>query len=196
MADMQIKTILAELQRRNEWDQSELAKQLRVTQPTVSRWFGASEPKLKQRDRIIALAKKHGIVGAQMNGHDLTVPIVGYVGAGGQVAYAEGQGPFGEVPMPPIEAGSDTVAVVVRGDSMEPLLQDGSVVYYDNRQTPPTNDLYKKLCVVSLSDGRVLIKNLYPGRRSGCFDLHSFNASPLLDQQVDWAARVSWIAPK
>lgn len=196
MAAMQIASILRELQRVKGWDQTELAKQLKVSQPTVSRWFGDSEPKLKHRDRIIALAKRHGIVEAQMNGHYPTVPVVGYVGAGGQVAYAEGQGPFGEVPMPPIEAGSDTVAVVVRGDSMAGQLEDGWVVYYDNRRDPPTDELFGKLCVIGLEDGRVLIKKMVPGRRPGCFDLYSLNASPLLDQRVSWAAKVSWIAPK
>jgi predicted XRE-type DNA-binding protein len=196
MTAMQLTAILTELQRRNNWDQSDLARQLKVTQPTVSRWYKGSAIKLQHRDRLIALAKKHGIAEAEMSGHTPTVPLVGYVGAGGQVAYAEGQGPFGEVPMPPIEAGSDIVAVVVRGDSMAGQLEDGWTVYYDNRRDPPTSELFNKLCVVGLADGRVLVKKLVPGTGSGRFHLFSSNASPLLDEQVQWAARVSWIAPK
>jgi hypothetical protein len=75
-------------------------------------------------------------------------------------------------------------------------LEDGWIVYYDNRRDPPTNDMYGKLCVVGLRDGRVLIKKLLPGRQTGCFDLYSTASSPMQDQQVEWAARVSWIAPK
>jgi hypothetical protein len=40
-----------------------------------------------------------------------------------------------------------------------------------------------------------LIKRLYPGRIAGHYDLHSLNAPVLMDEAVQWAARVSWIAP-
>jgi hypothetical protein len=194
---MEIRTILREILRQTDWDQSELATRLKVSQPTISRWMDdkkPQEPKIKQRDRIVALAEKHGIVNGHNKGAYRTISIVGYVGAGGQVAYGEGQGPFGEAPMPPKDATARTVAVVIRGDSMAPLA-DGWTVYYDDRRDPPTEDLFGKLCVVGLQDGRVLIKTLVQGRKPGHFDLYSNNAPPLLDQAVDWAARVSWIAP-
>lgn len=79
---------------------------------------------------------------------------------------------------------------------MSGLLEDGWVVYYDNRRDPPDESHYNKLCIVGLVDGRVLVKKLYPGRKPGHFDLHSVNAPPLLDQPVEWAAKVTWIAPR
>jgi hypothetical protein len=146
---MEIRTILREILRQTDWDQSELATRLKVSQPTISRWMDdkkPQEPKIKQRDRIVALAEKHGIVNGHNKGAYRTISIVGYVGAGGQVAYGEGQGPFGEAPMPPKDATARTVAVVIRGDSMAPLA-DGWTVYYDDRRDPPTEDLFGKLCV-------------------------------------------------
>lgn len=189
---MQIAPILEEMIRTKEWTQGDIATKLGVSQPTVSRWLEGSEPKIKQRDKIVNLARKLGIL---PSGDESTVPIVGYVGAGGQILFTEGQGPFGEAKMPPGGASKATVAVVVKGDSMAGQLEDGWTVYYDRRQTPPFGSLLGHLCVVWLSDGRVLIKKLLPGRQNGLYDLYSVAAAPLLDQAVEWAAQVSWIAP-
>ena len=97
--------------------------------------------------------------------------------------------------MPPSKGDETTVAVVVKGDSMAGQLEDGWVVYYDNRHIPPSERLLGRLCVVGLEDGRVLVKKLLPGRAKGLYDLYSANAGPLLDQAVAWAALVLWIAP-
>jgi hypothetical protein len=175
-------------------NQAELARELGVTQPTVSRWLDGSEPKVNHRDKIVRLAKSKGIVKGEPFGRELTVPIVGYAGAGGAVVYGEGQGPFGEARMPP-GASKTTVAVVIRGDSMTPTLDDGWIVYYDSRNDPPTPELFNKLCVCGLADGRVLVRKLYPGRKPGHFDLQPANGAMMLDQPVEWAARISFIAP-
>ena len=98
--------------------------------------------------------------------------------------------------MPPKEGVPGLVAVTVRGDSMSGTLEDGWTVYYDNRREPPDESLYARLCIVGLRDGRVLIKTLYPGRKRAHYDLHSVSAPVLLDQPVDWAAKIAWIAPK
>jgi|SRR3569832_14057 len=192
---MQIVPILEKIQQQTGWNQSELAKRLKVTQPTVSRWYKGSKPDLEQRDGILVLAKKLGIVPDARDFGDTMVPIVGFVGAGGTIVYSEGQGPFGEAQMPPKNGTETTVAVVVRGDSMAGQLEDGWLVYYDNRRSAPTEELVGRLCVVGLTDGRILIKKLLPGRQNGKYDLYSTNAAPMLDQQIDWAAKVTWIAP-
>jgi transcriptional regulator with XRE-family HTH domain len=185
--------ILQELLMRDR-NQAELARELGVTQPTVSRWLDGSEPKINHRDKILRLAKNKGIVNIPPRDGELTVPIVGYAGAGGAVVYSEGQGPFGEAVMPP--GGSKaTVAVVIRGDSMTPQLDDGWIVYYDDRHAPPTSALFGKLCVVGLSDGRILVRKLYPGRKPDHFDLLPTNGAIMQDQAVEWAARISFIAP-
>jgi len=192
---MQLRPILREIQRVKGWTQNEMAGHLKVTQPTISRWYKGQKPEIDQRDRILGLAKKLGLVDSYASMDDFSIPIVGYVGAGGQILYDEGQGPFGEARMPPDGASRTTVAVVVRGDSMSGQLEDGWTVYYDNRRIPPSTDLLGRLCVIGMTDGRVLIKKLLPGRLNGKFDLYSANAAPMLDQAIDWAARVSWIAP-
>lgn len=172
-----------------------MAGHLKVTQPTISRWYKGQKPEIDQRDRILGLAKKLGLVESSASMDDFSIPIVGYVGAGGQILFDEGQGPFGEAQMPPGGAMRTTVAVVVKGDSMSGQLEDGWTVYYDSRRGIPGADLLGRLCVIGMTDGRILIKKLLPGRLAGKFDLYSANAGPMLDQAIDWAARVTWIAP-
>lgn len=130
-------------------------------------------------------------------GQRIGVPIVGLAGAGpdGSILYSDGDGELGEAPMPP--GGSErTVAVEVRGESMRGIAEDGWLVYYDDRRDPPTTDLIGELCVVGLSDGRVLVKKLFQGRRKRHFDLESVAAPMLRDVRVDWAAMVTAIIPR
>ena len=119
------------------------------------------------------------------------VPVVGDVGAGAEThLYREGQGPFDWVPAPR-DARPRTVAVRVRGTSMAGLIDDGSLLFYDDRHEPPTADMNGLLSVIGLADGRVVVKKLYKGGKRGRWNLHSTNESPILDVQVEWAAKVT-----
>lgn len=123
------------------------------------------------------------------------VPLVGYVGAGSEMAYfAEAHSPDEYVRMPP-NGTEATVAVEIRGDSLGSAFV-GWCAYYDERREPPTDDLLGQLCVVGLHDGRVLVKKIVQGRQRGRYDLWSPNAEPLLDAVVEWAARVTALLPK
>lgn len=175
--------------------QAGLAARIGVSQPSVSRWLAGTPPELHHAVLIDRVATNLQLA---KDGNDFSVtsvPIVGYVGAGGTISFEEGQGPFGEVEMPPKNGSPSLVAVTVRGDSMSGMLEDGWTVYYENREEEPQETLHTKLCIVGLQDGRVLIKKLYPGRKRGHYDLHSANAPPLIDQPVKWAAKITWIAP-
>ena len=67
---------------------------------------------------------------------DGKVPLVGYVGAGAVAHfYADGQGPFDEVPAPDAASGN-TVAVQIRGHSLGALF-DNWLVFYDDVRDPP-----------------------------------------------------------
>jgi len=125
------------------------------------------------------------------------VPIVGLAGAGpaGTVAFAESDGELGEAPAAP-NATHRTVAVEVRGDSMHGTAEDGWLIYYDDRRDPPDESLLAQLCVVGLTDGRVLVKWLHAGTAAGLYDLESAAAPALRDVAVEWAARVTAIIPR
>src|SRR6202030_1960315 len=85
------------------------------------------------------------------------VPLVGYVGAGAIAHfYADGQGPFDEVPAPDA-ASPSTVAVQIRGHSLGALF-DNWLVFYDQVRDSPDEALIGRMCVCGLTDGRVLVK--------------------------------------
>lgn len=125
------------------------------------------------------------------------VPIVGLAGAGpdGSVLFSHTDGEFGFGPSSPNSSGA-TVALEVRGDSMRGIASEGWLVYYDEEQNPPREDMIGELCVVGLEDDRVLVKVLQPGRDVGLFDLESFNAAVMRDVPVRWASLVTSIIPR
>lgn len=120
-------------------------------------------------------------------------PVVGYVGAGSEVVLI-GQIPEGdridEVEAP-LGAPEGVVAVIVRGDSMYPRYFDGERLFYIRTDRPP-QDFLSQECIISLADGRMVVKTLRRGSRSGLFNLESWNAPLIENQVVEWAAPVRW----
>lgn len=124
-----------------------------------------------------------------------TVRVVGYVGAGAQTHFFGDQGDLDEVPAP--DSASDrTVAVEVRGESLGALF-DRWLVFYDDVHRPVTTDQIGRLCVVGLRDGRIMVKKVQKSRgRQGLFHLLSNTEGPILDVEIEWAARVINMVPR
>lgn len=176
-------------------NQTDFAAEMGVTQPTSSRWEKDADPSIDNWEALKMKALEKGYP-LPSNTPALVVPLIGFVGAATEInLFGDGQGPFGDVEMPP-NGNAKTVAVEVRGDSMTGWADDRWVLYYDNVQDPPNSNLIGHLCVVALQGDRMLTKKLMPGRLPGRFDLWSSNAAPMLDQQVVWAAKISWIKPR
>lgn len=132
---------------------------------------------------------------AVLESTDRIVPLVGVVGAGAQAHfYGDAQGPFDEIPAP--EGSTEhTVAVEIRGESLGPLF-DKWLVFYDDVRRPATADLVGKLCVIGLTDGRVLIKKLQRSKTRGLYHLVSQTEPPILDVPIEWAAKVKHMVPR
>lgn len=123
-----------------------------------------------------------------------TVPLVGYVEAGGETIYFPSDVPFDRVPA--IESATDkTVAVEVRGESLGAAF-DRALVYYDDVHRPPTRELFNKLCIVGLADGRVVIKKIQPTKTKGLYHLLANVGPAILDVEIEWAARVLQVVPR
>lgn len=124
-----------------------------------------------------------------------TVPLVGYVGAGAEAHfYAVAQGELDRVPAP-TNATKTTVAVEIRGRSVGEMF-DRWLVYYDDVRSPITADLIGKLCVVGLPDNRILVKKIRRSKQQGRFDLLSENEPPIEGAAIEWAAKVTQMAPQ
>ena len=192
--------ILRAIMRASRLNQTGLAKRMRVTQPTVSRWLRGTKPELDQHQRIMAEAERLRVEPSSTFDAEVpddtappTVKVIGYVGAGAAAHfYAVAQGDLDEVPAPE-GATPQTVAVEIRGTSLGELF-DHWLVFYDDVRHPPA-ELIGRFCVVGLSDDRVLVKKIRRGH-DGLFDLHSNTEEPIRDVAIDWAALVRSMAPK
>lgn len=123
------------------------------------------------------------------------VPVVGYVGAGAQ-AYFDDPGDLSDDVPAPDGATDHTVAVEVRGESLGPLF-DRWLVFYDDVHRPVTPDQVNRLCVVGLRDGRILVKKIKKSAgRKGLYHLLSNEGPPILDVEIEWAAKVLNMVPR
>lgn len=120
------------------------------------------------------------------------VRLAGFVGAGQEVYQFDEDG-AGFVEAPP-GATDQTEAVEVRGDSMLPLYEDGTILYYSKQLSPDV--MVGRRCVVRLEDERVLVKSLRRGSEKGLWTLVSLNAPDIEDVAVQWAAPIDWIKPR
>ena len=125
------------------------------------------------------------------------VPVVGYVGAGAQITPAPdiAHGAALEEIDLPWPAGPEATAVIVRGDSMHPVYREGDILIYEDRHTDPAHLLGRE-CIVALTDGRMYVKELARGSKPGLFTLLSWNAPPIYDAAVAWAAPVRYVKRK
>ena len=131
------------------------------------------------------------------------VPILGRVGADphGRIIRTAGQAASEMAPMP-TGGTSDAVALEVDGHSMRGFAEDGSLVYFEDQRTPPTEDMYGEVVVVQIDNGGddvddedVLIKRLQRGSEDGLYDLESISGPPLRDVRLRWAAEIIQITP-
>ena len=125
------------------------------------------------------------------------VKLKGYVGAGSEGHfYAVAQGDLGEVEAPDT-ATDKTVALEIIGSSLGKFF-DRWLVFYDDVRSPITDDMIGQLCVVGLSDDRVLIKKVLRNGARGKFDLLSNNDTeePIKAVKIEWAALVTELRAK
>jgi SOS-response transcriptional repressor LexA len=123
--------------------QSELAKVLETTQPTVSRWLSGSEPEGPMRDRILALAEARGVLPSREQRRPKSasynrfaiVPIVSWVSAGA-LANTAGMSQvdqIGEIAVADLGEG-EFFALKVSGNSMDRISPESSIIIINRTQ--------------------------------------------------------------
>lgn len=127
---------------------------------------------------------------------DQEVRVVGYIGAGAEVHAIDDheKGAGLDVVQVDFPVRHGTVGVIVRGDSMLPMFEDGDLVGYLRDAAGP-EQLIGKICVVKVQDGPTYIKRLKRGSEPGLYTLVSANARDIEDVEVEWAARYRFHLP-
>lgn len=177
--------------RSQEW----LADRVGVTQSAVSAWEGGrNEPDLATLKRVADALQAQHLSLASFSQEAFT-RVMGYVGAGQEVFEADiASGELDRIEAPP-KAPSGAEAVIVRGESMEPLFRAGNVLVYWDRTQPP-EQLYGETCVVKVRDGGMVVKTVEKGSAPGLYDLRSHNAPTRRDIAIEWLAPVEIILRK
>lgn len=148
---------------------------------------------------LAKLAEALGVSVADLIGRaeaEPMVPIIGRVGAdsSGEVIHAGADAGYDVAPIPP-GGTPKAVALEVVGDSMPWLAQGGSLVYFEDQRTPPTEDMVYYHVIAELEDGRVLIKRLLRGSTPGVWTLESQIGPPIENVRLRWAAEPTAIIP-
>ena len=133
-------------------------------------------------------------------GESRDCPIVGIVRAGSEIECWNDQFPCGESVSVPGELFGDGVVrrwggVVVRGESMSPIFDDGDILFFDMRYGGEVSGLIGRACVVETAAGGAMVKRLERGRRGGMYNLESYNRhhAVVADVILRTARPVMWV---
>lgn len=161
-------------------NQSELARRMGLTPGKINLILHG-----KRRMQMSEATKASDIMDYPLPNENRIIPVMGYVGAGAEVIAESNNGALHEVemgfPIPP-----DLIGVIVRGDSMFPIFEDGDLVAYRGEPLTPEQAI-GETCVCQLADGRILIKRVRRGSQPGLFTLTSANAPDIEDVPLEWA---------
>jgi phage repressor protein C with HTH and peptisase S24 domain len=116
-------------------------------------------------------------------------PLVGFIADGPELVPAE-PGEVSGLTLPP-GAPPDATPVVVRGTSMYPRYFSGERMYYVRDGRGP-RELIGEECVVKIAGGPTVVKIIRRGSTPDVFNLEYWNAPPMEDQHLEWAAPVRW----
>ena len=130
------------------------------------------------------------------NSTPYSVPLLGYVGAGSEVIaiddHAKGDG-FEMIPAPP--GLTNGIALIVRGDSMEPKYTDGETLFIE-KTVYGVDSLIGENCYIQLADGRCYVKKLQFGSTPGLYNLISYNAPPIHDVPIERVYPIAFTKPR
>lgn len=123
-----------------------------------------------------------------------SVAVAGRVGAGAMVdlvdAFVKGDGLY-RVAVPDGLSPRGIVAVEVEGDSMAPIYQPGSILFYSRDTVGVPTEAIGRICVCEDTRGNAWVKVVRIGREEGTFSLISLN--PESDNMH--GVRLAWAAP-
>lgn len=133
-----------------------------------------------------------------LTGAGLRVPVLGKIGAGGQVLFSaesEDEEELPTVPRPPLVEGR-LMALEVIGSSMLPKYEAGDIIYVRRDHEGVLAHYLGKYCAIRTADGGTFLKVLTAGSRADRYTLRSLNAEDMTDVEIEWASPVLFVMPK
>ena len=188
-----VKNNVATLRKRHEppLSQTELAVRIGTTLNMLG--------KIERGDRdltggwIEKIAKALKVEPGEIIGN-VSVPVVGKIGAGGSIIYEDiGNTEF--VTRPPDTRG-ELVGLEVEGESMLPKFDPGDIVYISRDEEGVSPDLFGSYCAVRLISGETYLKILARGSEPNRYTLRSLNAADMENRELVWATPVRAILPR
>ena len=179
------------------WSQRELARRAGLDEQKVYKYLQGKVDQ-PRGDTLLRLADTLGVTESWLRyevGPAVTnIPVVGRVASG------ESFVPFDDAPM----GGGyeeldfnlvdpDPIAVEVRGESMLPVYRPGDYLICSRRRGADLQEALNKDCVVRTSENEGYIKKLVQGSRANTYTLVSYNAAPIENQKLFWAAPIVWV---
>ncbi len=153
------------------------------------------EPRMSVLRQYAKLYKKRidWIITAQgsEDATDLIAPLMGYIGAGGDIGPEYEQIPEGgleDIELL-VDVRMDAVAFEVSGISMLPKYESGTLIICSRDGRDPESMLHVD-CAVRTTDGRRFLKKIKPGRKRGLYTLVSFNAEDIVDVGLAWVGEI------
>lgn len=132
-----------------------------------------------------------------LTGAGVTVPVLGKIGAGGEVLFSDefDEADLPTVPRPPLAVGR-LMALEVVGSSMLPKYEAGDIIYVRRDHDGVLPSYLNRYCAVRTSEGGTFLKFLAPGSEPDKYTLRSLNAEDMADVEIEWASPVLFVMPK
>lgn len=182
------------------WSKAELARRSGVSYDNVIKYTSGlvDQPR---GDTLKRLADALGVdvlwleKGLDTESEETEVPVMGYVGAGGDVDPEYEQVPpegLRQVTIP-FKLPKEMVAFEVTGTSMMPQFRAGTTIIVYAEQKRSTESFYGEEAVVRTADGRRFIKTIMRGDKG--VTLTSWNADPIENVSLVWIGEIFTIMP-
>ena len=179
------------------WSQRELARRAGLDEQKVYKYLQGKVDQ-PRGDTLLRLADTLGVTESwlryEVGPAVINIPVVGRLASG------ESFVPFDDAPMgggfEEIEftlEDADPIAVEVRGDSMLPVYRPGDYLLCSRRRGTDIQNALNKDCVVKTTENEGYIKKLVQGSRANTYTLVSYNAAPIENQKLLWAAPIVWV---
>lgn len=199
-AAMDWKQRLNEVFAEKGWSKAELARRSGVSYDNVIKYLSGAvdQPRGDTLKRLADALEVDALwleKGVDPDAEETEIPVMGYVGAGGDVDPDYEQVPADGIRQVtiPFRLPDDMVAFEVTGNSMMPQYRAGATIIVYREQKRSTESFYGEEAIVRTADGRRFIKTIMRGDKG--VTLTSWNADPIENVSLVWIGEIFTVMP-